>query len=43
MTPPKYDQHKTLVSDGDIYVIPIIIKGKQIDLLVVVDHKVEII
>ena len=42
MTPPKYDQNKTLTSDGDLYVVPIIIDGKQSDLLVVVDHKVEI-
>jgi CheY-specific phosphatase CheX len=42
MTPPGFDQNKTLTSDGDIYVVPIIIDGKQSDLLVVVDHKVEI-
>lgn len=42
MTPPDFAQNKTLVSDGDIYVVPIVIGGKQSDLLVVVDHKVEI-
>lgn len=42
MTPPKFDQNKTLTSDGDIYIVPIVIDGKQIDLLVVLDHKVEI-
>jgi CheY-specific phosphatase CheX len=42
MTPPKFNQNKILVSDGDIYVVPIVIGGKQSDLLVVVDHKVEI-
>ncbi len=42
MTPPSFDQNKALTSDGDIYVVPIIIDGKQSDLLVVVDHKVEI-
>ncbi|TAH69831.1 MAG: chemotaxis protein CheX [Anaerolineaceae bacterium] len=42
MTPPKFDQEKTLSSNGDIYVVPIVIDGKQSDLLVVVDHKVEI-
>lgn len=42
MTPPIFCQNKTLVSDGDIYVVPIVIGGKQSDLLVVVDHKVEI-
>lgn len=42
MTPPKFEQNKTMESDGDIYVVPIVIDGKQTDLLVVVDHKVEI-
>lgn len=42
MTPPGFDQNKTLTTDGDIHVVPIIINGKQSDLLVVVDHKVEI-
>ena len=42
MTPPGFDQNKSLTSDGDIYVVPIVIGGKQSDLLVVVDHKVEI-
>lgn len=42
MTPPKFNQNKTLISDGDIYVVPIVINDKQFDLLVVVDHKVEI-
>ena len=42
MTPPQFDKNKTIKSDGDIYVIPIIINGKQTDLLVVVDKKVEI-
>jgi len=42
MTPPKFDQNKTLASEGDIYVVPIVISGKQTDLLVVLDKKVEI-
>ena len=42
MTPPTYEQNKTLVSDGDIYIVPIVIDGKQSDLLVVVDQKVDI-
>lgn len=42
MTPPKFEQNKVLVSDGDIYVVPMVIKGKQFDLLVIADHKVEI-
>lgn len=41
MTPPGFAHNKTLVPDGDIYVVPIVIGGKQCDLLVV-DHKVEI-
>lgn len=43
MTPPQFDKNKTLVTEGDIYVVPIIINGKQTDLLVVLDKKVEII
>lgn len=43
MTPPRFDQNKTMITDGDINVIPIVINGKQTDLLVVVDHKVDII
>lgn len=42
MTPPEFNKNKTLVSDGDIYVVPIIINGNQTDLLVVTDHKVVI-
>lgn len=42
MTPPKFNKNKTLLTDGDIYVVPIVIDRKQSDLLVVVDHKVEI-
>lgn len=42
MTPPKFDKNKTVESDGDIYVVPIVINGKQTDLLVVVDKKVEL-
>lgn len=42
MTPPGFDQNKSLSSDGDIYVVPIIIGGKQTDLLVVIDQKVQI-
>lgn len=42
MTPPKFDQNKTMMTDGNICVVPIVINGKQTDLLVVVDHKVEI-
>lgn len=42
MTPPSYAQGKTLVSDGDMYVVPVVINGKQSDLLVAVDQKVEI-
>lgn len=42
MTPPMFNQKKTLTSDGEIYVVPVVIEGKQADLLVIVDHKVEI-
>lgn len=42
MTPPRFDQNKTMTTDGEIYVVPVVIEGKQADLLVIVDHKVEI-
>ncbi|MDD4111564.1 MAG: chemotaxis protein CheX [Herbinix sp.] len=42
MTPPNYDQNKSLTSDGEIYVVPITINEKQSNLLVIVDHRVEI-
>lgn len=42
MTPPAYEQNKTLVSDGDIYIVPVVINGEQSDLLVAVDQKVDI-
>ncbi|MBH1940159.1 chemotaxis protein CheX [Mobilitalea sibirica] len=42
MTPPLFYKDKTLASKGDIYVVPVVIEGKQSDLLVVVDNKVEI-
>lgn len=42
MTPPSYSQNKTLVSDGDIYIVPVVINGKRSDLLVAVDQKVEV-
>ena len=37
MTPPEFNKTK-LWSDGDIYVVPIIINGNQTDLLVITDH-----
>lgn len=42
MTPPLFYKENTILSDGDIYVVPIVINGKQSDLLVSVDHKVEL-
>jgi len=42
MTPPKFDKNKTMETEGEIHVVPIIICGKRTDLLVVVDKKVEI-
>lgn len=42
MTPPMFDTEKALYSEGDIYVIPIMINGEQADLLVAVDTEVGI-
>lgn len=40
MSPPLFNKNGQLVSDGDIYVIPIVINNKQVDLLVAVDSLV---
>lgn len=42
MTPPLFYREKKLSSKGDIYVLPVIIDGKQVDILVVVDSHVVI-
>lgn len=42
MTPPFFNTNKKLITNGDIYVVPIVIEGKQSDLIVVVDNSVEI-
>ena len=42
MTPPLFYSEKKLSSNGDIYVVPVVINGAQSDLLVVVDNLVEI-
>lgn len=42
MTPPSFARNQTLSSDGNIHVVPIIINGKQVDLLLTVDQKIEI-
>lgn len=43
MTPPLFYTDKKITSKGDIYVVPVIIDGKQSDLLITVDNPVEII
>lgn len=42
MTPPLFSSSKTLTSKGDIYKVPILICGKQVDLLFVLNDEVEI-
>jgi hypothetical protein len=42
MTPPLFYKNGKLISEGDIYVIPIVINDKQVDLLVAVDSLVRI-
>ena len=42
MTPPLFYSNKVLVSTGDIYVVPVVIDGKQSDLLVAFNNTVEI-
>ncbi len=42
MTPPLFYTSKSINSPEDIYVVPIIINGKQSDLIVISNHKVEI-
>ena len=41
MTPPLFYSNKTVVSNGDIYVVPVIIDGMQSDLLVTMNNTVE--
>lgn len=43
MTPPLFYNEKTVASEGDIYVVPIVINGEQSDLLVAVDNQVSIV
>jgi hypothetical protein len=42
MTPPLYHTDKSLISTGDIYVVPVILNGEQADLLVAVNNQIEI-
>lgn len=42
MTPPVFYRDKSLSSDGEILVVPVIINQKQCDLLISMNHKVEI-
>ena len=42
MNPPLYFTNKKLTSKSDIYVVPVIIEGEQIDLIVAVTDQVEI-
>ncbi len=42
MTPPLFYSNKILASKGDIFVVPVVINGKQSDLLVALNDKVEI-
>jgi len=42
MTPPLFYTNGKLSSEGDIYVVPLIINDKQVDLLVAVDSVVQI-
>lgn len=42
MTPPQFYTRRRLVSKGDIHIVPIIINGKQADIVVVVNDEVGI-
>lgn len=42
MTPPLFYSEKKISSNGDIYIVPVVINGAQSDLLVAVDNPVEI-
>ncbi len=42
MTPPLFYTEKKLSSKGDMYVVPVIIDGKQVDIIVAVDNQVEL-
>ncbi len=40
MTPPSYYSNQILTSEGDIYIVPILINGEQTDIVVVVNDPV---
>ncbi|MDF2484875.1 MAG: hypothetical protein K0R46_1043 [Herbinix sp.] len=42
MTPPQYYTNRMLTTEGDIYIVPIIINGEQADIVVVVNDEVGI-
>lgn len=42
MLPPLFDSNKKLVSNGDVFVLPILINGGMVDLIVAVDCPVSI-
>ena len=42
MTPPEYYTNQRLVSEGDIYIVPMIINGEQADIVVAVNVEVGI-
>ena len=42
MTPPLFYTNGKLTSEGDIYIVPVVINDRQVDLLVAVDSVVQI-
>lgn len=42
MAPPSYYTHGSLTSDGEIYIVPMIIGGEQIDIVVIVNDSIVI-
>ncbi|MDF2906710.1 MAG: hypothetical protein K0R34_2031, partial [Herbinix sp.] len=42
MTPPSYYTNQSLISEGDIYIVPMMIDGEQTDIVVIVNDQVEI-
>jgi hypothetical protein len=42
MTPPSHYTNQSLISEGDIYIVPMMIDGEQTDIVVIVNDQVEI-
>ena len=42
MAPPEYHTDKSIISEGDIYIVPFLINGEQADIIVTMDNRIGI-